>query len=96
MLIEENLINFIFETDDLMLEKLDPQITNGQYELIIGKERFERLTALAQKSNNDSLEKINVSDIELEDLIFIYYNGDINNKSIESIENEFKIKKLLE
>ncbi len=96
MIIDQDLVNFIFESDDLRLENLDPQITETQYEVIIGKERFKRLYNLAYRAGEEAPEKIEISDIEFEDLLYIYYEGDINNKSIENIENDFKIKKLLE
>lgn len=91
-MISVELINFIFETDDLRLALSDPQITEYEYEIILGKDRFERLTKLANKV----VELENISDIEIKDLIYIYYQGDIKNKSINNIEKDFMIKKLLE
>ena len=91
-LLHSKLIEFIFESETMEIR----HIPRKKFAELVGEQRFERLSSLYSKLYRlDHLVKI--SDVQLEDLLTIYYwNDPLNGKTIEDIKNDFMIKNLLE
>lgn len=96
MQIKTYLIWFIIDSFLLRIGAFNKNLNkNLNVEKILGKEKYLILSNFYSKTFNTDTD-LNLNNEEYETLMFLYYDSDFENKSIQDIENEYIIKNLLE